>query len=348
MNFKLTTTKAFQFFHISKQLAVIGIAILLSKSGVDGAVIGNYEMLFFLMFAFTFFWVSGSLQGLLTQYPKLSENTQQQLLFQFFLFFTLMSGVIVLLLFFGQEQLVPVFTKRATLDHYTIFLVFLFFNIPTFLVEHIYLLQERAKGIVAFAAFSFGLQVIAVILPLYLGYDIDVSFLALVILSIIKYGWLLIVLIPTARISWQLQPLFDTLKIAFPLILYALIGGFAQVFDSWLVNWYYEGAPEQFAIFRYGARELPLALAVAAAFSSSMLPKLVQQPDESITEIYTKSRLLFHLLFPLAIVAALFSEWLFPIILSPAFQESYAVFNVYLLILINRLLFPHTILISLK
>ncbi|MEM6700423.1 MAG: polysaccharide biosynthesis C-terminal domain-containing protein [Bacteroidota bacterium] len=163
-----------------------------------------------------------------------------------------------------------------------------------------------------------------------------------------KYIWLIVLLLEVAQINWKFDLLWDTLKLSLPLMLYSLVGGFAQVFDSWLVNFQYDGDPDQFAIFRYGARELPFALAVATAFGSSMLPKLVKSKSESIVEVREKSRILFHLLFPLAIIAAVSSQRLFPLILNPDFQESYLVFNIYLLILTSRLIFPHTILISLE
>jgi len=192
------------------------------------------------------------------------------------------------------------------------------------------------------------LQLAAIILPVLLGYDLRISFICLAILSVLKYIWLLLLLFEVAQVNWKFDLLWDTLKISLPLMLYSMVGGFAQVFDSWLVNFQYEGDPDQFALFRYGARELPFALAVATAFGSSMLPKLVKNKNESLIEVREKSRILFHLLFPLAIVAAFSSQWLFPLVLNPDFQESYLVFNIYLLILTSRLLFPHTILISLE
>ncbi|MEM8527200.1 MAG: polysaccharide biosynthesis C-terminal domain-containing protein [Bacteroidota bacterium] len=348
MNLKLTINKAFQFFHILKQIVLIATAVLLTKSGVTQAEIGNYEMLFFLLFAVSFFWINGSVQGFLTKYPQLEETKQKQLIFQLFVCFSALSFAVILLLLFGEKSILQVLTNRPQLAHYQIFLIFIFFNLPTYLVENIYLLKERAKALVGFASFSFLLQLVAIILPVLLGYDLHTSFICLAILSILKYVWLLILLVEVAQINWQFNLLWETLRLSLPLMLYSLVGGFAQVFDSWLVNFQYDGDPDQFAIFRYGARELPFALAVATAFGSSMLPKLVKNRSESLSTIREKSRTLFHLLFPLAIIAALSSQWLFPLILNPEFQESYLVFNIYLLILTSRLLFPHTILISLE
>ncbi|MEL6717748.1 MAG: polysaccharide biosynthesis C-terminal domain-containing protein [Bacteroidota bacterium] len=348
MSLRLTINKAFQFFHVLRQLVLIVTAILLTKSGVTQAEIGDYEMLFFLLFAVSFFWINGSIQGFLTKYPQLEKADQRRLIFQLFIFFSLLSTTVLLLLFLGEKPILQVLTNRSQLAHYHIFLIFIFFNLPTYLVENIYLLKERAVALIGFASFSFLLQLAAIILPVLLGYDLRTSFICLAILSVLKYIWLLLLLFEVAQINWQFDLLWDTLRLSLPLMLYSLVGGFAQVFDSWLVNFQYNGDLDQFAIFRYGARELPFALAVATAFGSSMLPKLVKNRGESLVEVREKSRILFHLLFPLAILAACSSHWFFPIVLNPDFQESYLVFNIYLLILTSRLIFPHTILISLE
>ncbi|MEN0046457.1 MAG: polysaccharide biosynthesis C-terminal domain-containing protein [Bacteroidota bacterium] len=348
MDLKLTINKAFQFFHILRQLVLIAAAVLLTKSGVTQAEIGNYEMLFFLLFAVSFFWINGSIQGFLTKYPQLDSARQKQLIFQLFVCFSVLSLGVILLLLIAESSILQLLTSRPQLAHYHIFLIFIFFNLPTYLVENIYLLKERSKALIGFTLFSFLLQLVAIILPVWWGYSLRISFICLAILSILKYIWLIVLLLEVAQINWKFDLLWDTLKLSLPLMLYSLVGGFAQVFDSWLVNFQYDGDPDQFAIFRYGARELPFALAVATAFGSSMLPKLVKNRSDSIVEVREKSRILFHLLFPLAIIAAFSSQWLFPLILNPDFQESYLVFNIYLLILTSRLIFPHTILISLE
>lgn len=348
MKWKLDTSRAFQFFQILRQIAIIIIAIALARTNLSQAAIGNYEMLFFLLFVVSFFWTSGITQALLTQYGKLKVAVQQKLLFQLFIFFTLMSAAAAVLLFFGKSWLLPFLIQQTDLQHYTLFIVFLFLSLPTHLVEHIYLLQQKAKAIVHFALFSAFGQIIAVLLPLLLGYDFRWSFIGLIIFATLKYAWLLQVLFQTARWSIEFSYLRNLLKLAFPLILYAILGGAVQIVDAYLVNFHYEGDPVQFAIFRYGARELPLTLAIASAFSSSWFPKLSQQANFQFDDFTRQTTQLYHLLFPLAIIAALSSRYLFPLVLDESFLPSYLVFNIYLLILPSRLLFPHTLLIALS
>jgi len=104
-----------------------------------------------------------------------------------------------------------------------------------------------------------------------------------------------------------------------------------------------------FAIFRYGARELPLAFILANAFSNAMIPEFSASPmSEVLLKLKKNTTRLSHLLFPLSIVLILLSNWLFPIVFTASFTLSAKIFNVYLLLVISRLLFPQTILIGLK
>jgi len=121
MNLKLTINKAFQFFHILKQIVLIATAILLTKNGVTQAEIGNYEMLFFLLFAVSFFWINGSIQGFLTKYHQLDLDQQKQLIFQLFICFSVLSTAVVLFLLFGEKSILQLLTNRPQLTHYPIF-----------------------------------------------------------------------------------------------------------------------------------------------------------------------------------------------------------------------------------
>ena len=344
----LSTSRAFQAFHILRQIALILIGVFLANSSISQSDIGNYEWLMFLLFATSFFWINGTTQGLLTMYPKQQPADQQALLFQVFVFFCFMGLLATAFLSFGRNNIVLWFTNQTPIQYLGLFLVFLCFNMPTYLVENIYLLQDRAKPIIGFAVLSFVGQALAILLPLYLGYAIFYSYLSLIGLSLIKFIWLLLLMKQSSRINFKWGLFYQLLQLSLPLMLYSLLGGFAQVIDSWLVSWHVAGDKAQFAIFRYGARELPLALAIATAFSASMLPQVATDLTASLNAIKSRSLQLFHWLFPLSIVATLFSEPLFVWVFGEAFRASYLIFNVYLLILSNRLIFPHTILIGLN
>lgn len=89
MKYSLTASSAFQVFHVLRQISIILTAILLAKSGISEVEIGNYEMLMFVLFSISFFWVNGITQGFLTLYPRKTDEEQAQIFFSNFPFFLL-------------------------------------------------------------------------------------------------------------------------------------------------------------------------------------------------------------------------------------------------------------------
>ena len=57
---------------------------------------------------------------------------------------------------------------------------------------------------------------------------------------------------------------------------------------------------------------------------------------------------MMHLLFPVTIVLLLVSKYAFPFFFTEKFTASVPIFNIYLLLIISRLIFPQTVLIALQ
>lgn len=344
----MSSTRALQIFHILRQIALILISILLAKSTLTATDIGHYEALLYIGYALTFFWVTGLIQGILITYPSLSEQEQSIFFTQIYGLFTGISLLLCSILFLGQSYIPFFFTNQAQLPYFQLFTLYLTIQLPTYLVENFHLLKQQNIKIVQYGVLTFVLHLIAVLLPIFLGYGLQGSFYGLILFAIAKHLWLWAILYRFGTWAWNFFLIKKWLIAAAPLMAYAFINSFALTFDNWLVGWWYAGDAQQFAIFRYGARELPLALVMASAFSTAMLPEVTKNIPEALNIIKTKSLKLFHLLFPISILGLLLSYPLFPLIFSSEFTNSAAVFNVYLLILISRLTFPHTIIIGKK
>lgn len=342
----LTNIKALQFFHALRQIALILTNILLAKSMLGQSDIGFFEMLLFIATTVSFFWTSGFIQGMLTSHPKLEASDQKAFLFQIYVLFTAISTLIFLLLFFGKAAICELLLGRPNIPHYELLTIYVFINTPTLLVENLLLLKKRPLELVAYALFFSGFYILAVLVPIYMGWGLEWTFYALIIFAFVKHLWLWGLLFQMGRFSWKKGLLKPFIMVSLPLIAYALQAGFGQTFDNWLVGWFYNGDEEIFAIFRYGARELPLSLALANSFSTAMLPEVAKNPKAILPAIKSKSRKLFHLLFPISIAGVLLSQPLFPIVFNAEFSDSALVFNIYLLLIISRLLFPHTFLIG--
>jgi len=345
---QLTNVKALQAFHLMRQGATILTAILLAKSYLPTSAIGNYEQLLYIGYAVSFFWVSGLIQGLLTTFSDGTEHDRRVYLFNAYLVFGGISLFFFLVLLGFQGPALELFTGKGTLPYFTLYLVYMLFNMPTYLVENIYLLLGKPQRIFQFGFFSFGGHLAAMLIPVFAGWDFRYSFIGLVILALIKHAWMLVLLSQKSKARFRWDLIRPWLVLSLPLMGYALLGGLMQTFDNWLVNYWYDGDERTFAIFRYGARELPLALALAHAFGTAMLPEVHENLDKSLTDIRVKSRKLFHLLFPLSILLLATSTWFFPIVFNADFMESVPVFNTYLLIIFSRLIFSRTVLVGLK
>ncbi len=338
--------RSLQIFQLLRYGAVIGINILLTKTYLSTSQIGIYETLMLLLTSATFFWVSGLLQGTLPIYPTLDEIKKKVFLFNAFVVFVTLSALVAAALYFSESYIVSWVTNLEELPYFGWLCLFLLFNIPSFFIEYIYLLTEQPKRIVQYGVVAFSLQVIVVAVPLFLGYDLEVSFKGLVVLGIIKFLWAVFLIFKYGK--WQID--FSLLReywvVSLPLIAYLLLGGGMEYVDGFIVTSLFD--EEKLAVFRYGAKELPVALALANAFSAAIIPTVALNMEGALEDIKERSRPLIHGLFIISIILMLISRPLFPVLFNPDFADSALIFNIYLLILTSRLLFPQTILTGLK
>ncbi len=344
----LDTIRAVQGFQLLRQGANILLAILLAKSalGLDG--IGLYELLTYLGATISFFWVSGALQSMLTVFPQQDHEQQQRFVFTSYLFFVFMAVLTGLLMVVGKEWIREGLAGGAELLYFEWYVLFLAINLPTFLLEHFLQLYQKPISIISFGLLSFGGQLIVVAVPIYLGWGLYWSILGLVGLAIVKHIVLLGFVLNYGQFRFDGAQLRYWLYLALPLAGYALIGGFSQAFGGWLVNWSYEGNEQLFATWRYGARELPLSLALVSGLSTGLLPVIAGNVNVGLEEVRRRSSRLQHFLLPLAILLMASSSWWFPLVFSPEFEESVPIFNLFLLIIISRLVLSRTLMTGLK
>lgn len=320
-------------------------SVLLAKSGLSIADIGSYELLLYLGSIVAFFWVNGLLQGMSPMFTRLEGNERKAFIFNVFLIFCGISAALFVLLFLGEHWISPLLAGQGSVPGYRWFCIYLLFNLPTFPVESIYLLQERPRQIIAWGAASFGLYVVALSVPILLGYGLCGGLAALAVWSMLRWLW-------TAQLAlrYGLPGLRTDLwkryfQFSWPLMLNVLVGNFILLFDNWLVGWYYRDEAV-FAIFRYGSRELPLATALATALGTAIVPRLAGAPTAGLAELKSKTRRLMHWLFPVTIVLVFVSRPLFPWVFNPSFTTSASLFNIYLLITASRVLLPNAIVLA--
>ena len=340
----LNTISAFQFYQLVRYATLILIGVVFTKTVLTQTAIGEYETFVFIAGAVSFFWLNGLLKALL----PLSARKDKSNIFSAFVVIQLFSLIAALFLFLLQPLFSDFLLNNKEIPEIGLLLLFIVFGVPANLVGYYYLIKKRNSAILIYATVSFFVQFVLVVLPPLLGYGIQMALKGLVISAILRYVWLWIVLVSNSEIQFSFAFVKEHLKLGGPLVAAAFLSGSAQFVDGFIVTSKF--SDEAFAVFRYGARELPLAMLLANALSSAMLSDFAQKENlkQNLAKLKKSISKLMHFLFPVTAVLLLISHTAFPVIFNAHFEESATIFNIYLLLIISRLLMPQTILNGLK
>lgn len=348
MNFKLTQISALQIFQLIRFSTLILIGVVFTKSGLSTSAIGQYETFLFLAGAVSFFWLNGLIQGFLPSSGEHSTSGKSPILFNVFYLLSAFSVLCALFILLFAHSISGFLLKGSEIPFLNYLLIYILISSPANLVEYIYLIKNQGKAMLVYGGIAYFLMFLLVVLPPVFGLSIEYSLDGLLVSSVFRLGWLLVLLFRHS------SPVFDStfitkhLKSAYPLIFSLLLSGSGQYIDGFIITAYFDDAT--FAVFRYGAREFPLVLLLANAFSASMLPGFANRLNlkANLEKIKQNSQKLGFWLFPLSGALMLLSHWAFPVIFNVNFTGSATIFNIYLLLIVSRLLFPQTILIGLQ
>ncbi len=339
------SSKGFQLFAVVRQATHLAGGIILARSFLTVEEIGTYEMWIYLGLIFTFFCVSGALQAMTSYYYKVEEDARPSVIWHVFVYVLSGSFILAFIMFLGRGYLLPLLLNLDDLPHYNLVIGFLFLHLSSSMTPYIFLVRGLSQY---FMRFSWGYAIGytgALLVPILLGYGLEGIIWGLFAFAILEIMCLFYFLLSYAKPVWDLEIWKGFIGIAVPLTLYGGIAILAQFFDAWLVTWQYE-SKAMFAIFKYGARELPGTLALAGAFSTAMIAVFAASRKNGLVRIRQGSTRLMHIFFPISIGLILLSPLLFPLVYNQEFYQSAFIFNTYLLLVISRWLFPQSILIA--
>lgn len=331
---------AYYAFQIARYGGLLVVSILLAWIFPNHPLIGIYEQFLLLGSAVTFFWVS----ALFDSYLTLLRNGENgggwvRTALHSGLLFAILSGLAIAII--GSVTLDE--TYGFGLWGYAVFMVGE--SLSLLLVHFLYHNQKTLKLWLysAFSPIAYGL---ALILPLISDPTFAASGMCLAGLGMLKVVWLVWEFWPhySSEVKGKF-PLRTLLQVALPISFAFLLSRSSEFVDGYLVLNF---APEQFALFRYGAKELPIVLMLANAFSTLSAAQYANAKPDQRKEILNKIRnrsgkmiLGFTLLTALLLVL---SKPLFVAVFGNSFAGAHTVFDVYLLLLMPRLLFPQSIL----
>lgn len=345
---RISHISALQIFQILRYSTLMLIGVVFAKSGLSISQIGQYETFLLIAGAVSFFWLNGLIQGFLPLISKESIARKSSLLFNVFYLVTGLSILSAVFLIVFEHSISGLFLKKASVPYLNYLLIYLLISTPASLVEYIYLIKKEGKQIIWYGIISFFLMFFLIVTPPVLGLGIEYSLAGLIASAAFRFGWLMVLLFKNASTDFNWTFIRTHLRSSTPLILSLLLSGSAQYIDSFIVTFYFDDAT--FAVFRYGAREFPLVLLLANAFSISMLSGFSNRSklQSNLESIKLNAQKLGNWMFPLSGFLMLISHWAFPVIFNVGFAQSATIFNIYLLLIISRLLFPQTILIGLQ
>jgi O-antigen/teichoic acid export membrane protein len=282
-------------------------------------------------------------------YPYRSEHNKQKSpeIFNSFIILLFLSLLIAITGFLVKDH-IQVYKGGEQLPYASYLLLYLLLSSPACLIEYIYLLYNQSEKIISYGLIVFSLQIVFVVFPVMLGYGLISGIWGLMFVTFLRFIWLIVLVNKYSELKLSWPFIKEHITLAFPLIISILLSGSAQYIDGIIVSAKFP--PEKFAIFRFGAKEMPLVVTLAVGLNNAMLTQFNSKFRMKIGLLTLKKRSLrlMHILFPLSIMLLFFSNKIFPALFTDRFNQSADVFMVYLLLIISRLLFPQTILIGLK
>ena len=322
------------------------IGILLAKSGMPTSDISLYETWLFLGNIVTFFWMGGGHNALISLFPRLEDpGSRRLLLFQSFIVYTLLSLLAALVLALAGNWIGPRFAHAEQVPYLLWLCLFIAGNIPSQLVHLFYLLEKQPRMILRYGFLSFGMQLAAILLPLIAGWGLEGIVISLVIWAFLKWLWLLGLVFRYGAWGWDWTLLKRFVWLMLPLTLHVLVGNSVEYTDGLIVAGFFEDE-RQFALFRFGARELPLTLLLVGGIVTGLIPLAAEDLGAAAREIRLRTARLAHWLYPLSCALMFLSPLIFPLVYNADFAVSARVFNIYLLILGSRILLPQVLIIG--
>lgn len=338
----LTPIRLLQFFHFSRQISVLFYAFLLPFLNFSNDVIGSFELLQILAYSMSFFWISGLIQGLLHIYPSLPNHNKQKILTSAFLFFCMLSTFFVVLVGLGIFLNFPILQTFTSIPFVWIFLLYFFINTPSQLLEYSLFLEEKYQWLKISCLVSFPFQILLFSIPLFWFDNIKLGLMGLTFWAFLRF---LVLLWHSFSfpIQFDKKLIFSWISYSLPLIFSALVGGLASVINASLVQYFSLGNTAVFAVYRYGARELPFVNGLFESLGLGIMPTLIKNMNDGLSQLRKYTLHLLHLVFPISIILMFFVNSWFPLLFSDQFLDSIPIFKIFLLLVILRMIPTNTV-----
>lgn len=321
------------------------IYIGLAWSGIPMEWIAGYEWFLFLANLFSFALINGGKKAILNlSGGDSSKGGLARISFAVFNVAGLLLAGLFLLL---QPWFVGLPEDFGEFGHTAPLTVYIFLLVASSTLDFLLLILKKYRWIVWQSIVFNGALVLAVLIPLNTGAGLQTAFWLMCVVLGVQWMTTAFIAFSGPRSAPSLNLREFLAQGILPLSAFALFGGLSQFVDGYLVAFLNESAAD-FAIYRYGARELPLSAFLAGGVAAAMIPAVLSDKNEGLNRLAGELRILYRQLFPLNIGLMLLSPFIFPLVFTNDFAASAGFFNIYLLVLSSRLLLPQVFLIAAK
>lgn len=329
----------YQYHQVARYIVSFVVSIIMVRSALPQKALGGYELLVFFIVSISGFWANGIKNAFISYYHSLEASEKKRLPFTVFI---ILSGIAILLgiglilfpkilSFFHAEILAP---YRAIIAIYLLF----FATLP--MIETIYLLEKKSQKLFHYTHWSQAGILILTIMVALVKPELSAFIGILILWASVRWLYLLVAVLRPFGFDIYQKQIYIFAVFSLPLVLNMVLGSAMEMIDGLFVAHFFD--TEFFPVFRYGAREMPLSSLLFGSLSLAMIPMLSKNPS-NLTILKAKATKHMHLLAPLSILFMVISPYVYVWFYGAAFQESAYIFNIYLLIMVSRVIMPQTI-----
>jgi len=338
---KITNVSALQFFQLLRYSSLVLVSVLLAKSTFTQVDIGEYETLLFIAGGVSFFWLNSIIKSFLSSFKQTEKKSSD-----IFNFFILILGFSVLIFFILKSLIITELTNLQSVKYVNLLVYYIVLLGTSSIAEYILLVKKRINTIFIYAIISYSVQVILVGISIYYFKSISYILYSLIAISLLRNIYAFYLVSVYSELKFSLKFIKNNLKLSYPLMLSFVLSGSAQYIDGIIVK--YKFNESTFAIFRYGTKEFPLLVILTDALSNALINDFGANIKDALAKLKAKSSNITNILFPVSIVLLISSNYLFKYVFNKQFEASAQIFDIYLLLVISRLVFPQTVMLGMK
>lgn len=322
LNLLLSPTLSLAALQILRTGSLILIPIIIAKLRSKPQYLFDYESIMLQISSFSFFLQIGGTQILFQDFHQQISPTEQQSILNRFFSQHLFLAITICVLFFLLQVLH--FTPSTLIIAAIIFLTNL-----NYALEFIWLIQGKKSKALLFSAGHHSLWIIGTFFCI----EQQNSYAMLLVwlgLHIIRT----LVMIFSLNLRWSPFPP-SSLKNILTMSIKALFSAGAEYLNFWFVKAFF--SPEQFVLYRLGARELPFTNMFASSLSNTLL-NTMQNQNYHPNAIKNRITKLLHLNFAFTFAFLIAAPCLYKFLYNEQFLEAARIFQTFLMINIGRTL----------